>query len=687
MKKTLVLAALLWFAACGQSNEGNDGGSDAWDGGLDDCRRDNSQKGDKSSEWKLTAGGQSASGWICPVGDIDHYWFETSQPRTIVSIHLSNNAQLSPVDLCYDLFREGQNTRLGGQCDSNGMDGVTDLKGSYYLEQAGVYFIEVRDQNGDEQDSRMMNNYLLAIETVSDPDPYEPNNSKTEAKAIGGQAGFVSYSGDKDWFSVPVGAANQIMKLQLKAQNRTAVDLRYEVLRPDGVTPVNSGQVTDGQKETADLQDTLALGEAGTYYIVVSDAYDDDTDTQVGYTLTVSVEQNPDVRDRGPNNDDWENATSLQSGVAVPDAYLATRADVDWYVITSPGTTDTSPALIEVELEVPSQSALVPAVDLVVADPRTSCTAGDECKFLSWSCGGCNNVDQCLDAQCPSHECDRATGKCTAAGMCLNGGSYWGCGIRSLVMQGPDFGVGGNAKHLKTVAPMYGERYYLMVRDYGARHYDAANPYRLTVTVRPEPDTNEFPPNGLYLPYITGTQEEETRDWNRSLAKTITCTDSGTEITCGPITGYISFRGDQDWYVLKLAGQNYTVPKENETDPATMGPNVDFNVLWDWSFSGSNMRLGYVVMRGAEEMGPELVSGSGTWGDEAGQCSYICGEYHAPVTLYLWVFTPDFKKYDYSNPYRVTIRAVRGVCPANCEYCLGCPYVCPNSRHPDPNCL
>jgi len=120
-----------------------------------------------------------------------------------------------------------------------------------------------------------------------------------------------------------------------------------------------------------------------------------------------------------------------------------------------------------------------------------------------------------------------------------------------------------------------------------------------------------------------------------------------------------------------------------------MGDFIDYDLLWDWSFSGrSDMPLGYVVMSGARDMGPELGVGSGTWGDGAGECSYLCGEYHLPTTLYLWVFTPTFKKYDYSNPYNVTIRAVKGICPDNCSFCEAgqCTYPCPNPNNPVPDC-
>ncbi|MBW1810828.1 MAG: hypothetical protein JRJ87_21735 [Deltaproteobacteria bacterium] len=682
----LLCAAIAFgFSGCGGATEEPDGSTnDAGDGGLDDCQQDNSTKGSTDDEWKLTAGGEALSGYICPKRDIDHYWFTVDTARTIVAVSLSNNVALSEVDLCYDIFLQGQDIRISGKCDSDGTDGITELEGTHYLEEAGTYFIEVRDEGGDDEDPRLPNNYMLSIELVPDKDGYEPNNTVATAADPGVGQGYISYLGDQDWFKLTVNSSGQVLTLDLTNTDMTPVDLRYEVFMPDQTTPINGGQDDDGMRNTTALHDILALGEAGTYYILITDVMHDDSDLDVGYTLTVSTQNNPDPRDRTGSNDTWDTATPITSGSTVSDGYIATRGDDDWYVITSPGTTDANPALIEIDIVVPSTSVIDPAIDLHVADPNTACSAGDACDQLVWSCGGCDNIIDCINAQCPSHECLTFAGKCKGNGMCMNGGSYTGCGILSLFMHGPDWSESGSSKHLHTVAPMYGEKYYVKVNDYQARHVDTAHAYNLTVTVHPELDTHDSPPNGLYLPYITGVMEDETRDWNRGMATTISCSQTATEITCGPIEGYLSYRGDQDWYKLDIV-----IPQEAESDPATMGDNIDYDLLWDWSFSGrSDMPLGYVVMAGSREMGPELGVGSGTWGDGGGECSYLCGEYQLPTTLYLWVFTPTFKKYDYQNPYNLTIRAVKGVCPDNCSYCEAgqCNYPCPNPNNPVPDC-
>jgi hypothetical protein len=238
---------------------------------------------------------------------------------------------------------------------------------------------------------------------------------------------------------------------------------------------------------------------------------------------------------------------------------------------------------------------------------------------------------------------------------------------------------------------MYGDTYYLAVRDFpeDGIDIDPDNAYSFTATVHPELDTWERNGrNGLYQPYPSETQEDETIRWNRNLAKTVTCSQSATEIVCGPITGYLSFRGDQDWYKLQLPGEDHMIPKEAEVDPPTMGEFVDWDIFIDYSYSGTIPLIGYADP--FKELGPELGPGSGTWGDGPGECSYYCGEYHTPGKFYLWVFNPPkLRSYDFNNPYTVTIRATRG-CPANCEsgrtdYCSAActAWCCPNPNKPE----
>jgi hypothetical protein len=638
------------------------------------------------------------TGQICPRGDIDHYWFQVEEARTIVEVHLRNNAPMSAVDLCYDLFHASQDIRLGGLCDSDGMDGETDILGTHYLEFTGNYFLEVRDESADEDDPRAP--YFLSIQTMPDPDDYEPNNHMGEAKAPTSAKGYISFLGDQDWFEVEVTQPGQILLIDLSNDAASPVDLQYTLLMPDGTTPVNAGSDENGMDGPTTFDDVLPLNGTGTFYLRISDINDDDSDLEVGYTLSLSQQQNPDAEDRNdPPNNTPENATSLTSGVA-SSGYIATRGDVDWFVIEVPGVNDSdNTKVLEVDL-VTASSSLEMAVDLLVADPHNtpcdpSSTDTELCQVLEIPCGGAQQTAELAHARCPSHECWMDRQKCKGSGDCLNGGSIgYGCGIRQLIMHTDEWSETGDANHLHTAAPMFGERYYFFVRDYWSMNHDFNNSYTLTVTVHDEPDSWEY--NGLYLPYLTEDQEDDTRRYNRNLAKTVECTEDAVtgQIDCPTITGYLSYRGDQDWYKLIVSGQSYFVPLLPEEAPEGLSQSVDYGVSFHYVYEAgmkSNLDIAFNFPFGAQNLGTEqgqVPVGPGEGWLTGADCQYYCGEYgDLPANnVYLWVFTPAFDKYDFEHSYNITISATRG-CPVECEFCepgQNC-WACPNPGNPNPD--
>lgn len=665
---------LLAFA-CGNT-EPPDGGVDGEiDGGPDSCPVDNSRvRPSIEADWQIIPDGDPATGHICPRSDVDHFWVTIANPGTILSVDLSNNVSMSAIDLCYKILPEDVNApMIADLCDHDGMDGVTELRGSHYLATAGTYFVEVRDESGDEADAR--NAYAISLSQVADPDGNELNNDMGSATPLAGSsAGYISYLGDQDWFAISVDSPGQILSIDLAIAEASPVDLRYTLYRSDGTSPVNTGVDTDGMNGATSLADVLSVEQAGTYYLVITDELHDDADLELGYSVSINIQPNPDSRDRNGSNDSPFDATPISSGATISDAYLATRADQDWYKIEAPGVSDVNPAILEIELTIGGASPVDPAVDLIVGDPNTPCNQGDACEVLSWTCGGGSCVSaECRNAQCPSHECLDHENRCRGAGFCLPEG---GCGIRHLIMHGADWSTTGSPRALHTVAPMYGSTYYILVRDFIGDDLDPQNAYSLTATVRTENDSHE--PNGLYLPYATDEQDRDTRDWNKDRSSSVNCTDEGTHIQCGPISGYLSFRGDQDWYRLN------NFPTEDEASPLEQSLKVDYDFQFDWSFAGVNQLFpNYGVFEGSlreaqmgfNHQGP----GSGVWGTGAGECSYLCGEYHGSRPLYLRVVHSDRKIWDYNDSYNLTIRAYR-TCPLNCEFCQpGADYYpCPN---------
>jgi hypothetical protein len=647
----------------------------------------------KCSTWELKPGGAARKGALCPKGDVDYFWFRIDTPGTIVRVKLNNSVAMSPVDYCVSITSQGPPiAAIGTLCDHDGMNGVTNLLGTFYIATAGVYFLEIQDEGGNDQDARPEALYQVSIETVLDPDTHEPNNTYSQAKTVQATEplGYISFLGDEDWFKKEVSGTGQMLTIDVTTTAATPVDLRYAVYKSDGISVVNVGENPDGMKGPTVLHDVLALAEAGTYYIQITDALNDDSDVTVGYRLQVSVQDDPDARDRGARNDSFDRATPITSGVSVTQAYFATRADADWYVIDAPGVTDVSPALLEIDLSISSDSPVDPAIDLIVADPNTPCQAGNPCDELTSACGtggDCESV-ACRDARCPSHECITPSSKCRGAGVCLTGG----CGIRSLVMHGLDWSEVGDLHHLHTVAPMYGSRYYFMVRDYQGDDLDPTRPYTFSARVIAEPDTHESPPNGLYLPYATEEQDHDSRPWNAALAAPIACQVIGVppndHFQCGPIQGNLSFRGDQDWY--KLEG----IPTEDETVPDQDSTKVDYKFTFTYSYGGAKgLYINYALYLGDSlregQMGWNYngnTGGNRTFGGDQ-ECAYLCGEYHQERPLYFSVQHSDRKKYDYAAPYSVTL-IVERQCPQVCEYCQAgqtwAQHACPNPINPYP---
>jgi hypothetical protein len=656
---------------------------------------DDSNAGSTAAEWKLTAGEQK-TGYICPRTDVDHYWFTSASDRTILGISLKNTVTMSQVDLCYSLSSASGN--VGGQCDENGADGITDIQASHYLASAGTYFLEIRDASGDDED--VNNAYGLTITQTLDPDTHEPNNDKASATTLSASVqGYVSFLGDQDWYKISVPGAKKIMTIDLTAA-QGPVDLRYSLYKSDGSTLINSGVNPQGASAATAIKDVLAVAESGDYYLMVKDEGDDESSLTEAYTLSISLQDNPDKEE--PENNSHDGAVVLTSGTAVH-GYIATRGDQDWYKI------DVTGGLLEIDLEFPASMPddMEPVVDLVVGDSKTSCSAGDACNLLNSKCNQkCYQsetgpeIAACRNAQCISHECDTThENRCRAAGFCMEPEGH--CAYSSLSVHGVDWSLVGLKRHVHTVAPAFGSVYYLVVRDYRAAAFDHQHAYQLTVTVRSEPDTNE--PNGLYIPRSDNQSDLAVRTMNKALATTIQCHEVASSnplaYECTPMNGALSFRGDQDWF--KIVG----LPKMDEN------PQVEDSKFRDWDLqvegylgiSQSELKINYLFYFDDNMWRPQgdftnTVSdptGTAIWGDGTGECLYLCGEYHqgdegsTGEDYYLRIIHPEGKGYNFNKTYHLVLKAYHR-CPLECEYCKpdATSYACPNPGNtcPSGNC-
>lgn len=144
-----------------------------------DCRIDDSQTRSTDPDWKLDPAEEPVEGLICPRGDIDHYWFVTTEAGTTIEVELVNKVSMSPVDLCYWIFpQQDEEPPVGHACDKDGLDGITEIHGIHYLHEVGTYFLEVDDWLRDDED--VINRYYISIDLTPGPvcDPPCPQGSE-----------------------------------------------------------------------------------------------------------------------------------------------------------------------------------------------------------------------------------------------------------------------------------------------------------------------------------------------------------------------------------------------------------------------------------------------------------------------------------------------------------------------------
>ena len=138
---------------------------------------------------------------------------------------------------------------------------------------------------------------------------------------------------------------------------------------------------------------------------------------------------------------------------------------------------------------------------------------------------------------------------CAGSGLCIPNASGGGglCAIPQYLSSFTSAGmlVGGN--NVSTAQPLFKNGpYYVNVHDVSYSHVDLKNPYTLKLVMAPELDpndqsTNAAQRNNFYNPYPSSGSDQSP---NRGRAKDITA-----EVTAGqPVTGYISYEGDDDWY-------------------------------------------------------------------------------------------------------------------------------------------
>jgi hypothetical protein len=644
----LLLPLLAALFACDSDSGGNDGS-----GGGRGCPGNANVDPQSASE---LAPEKEAQGYLCPLGN--QHWFRIQVPagQPVVNVSLRNDTPLSQVKLSYTIRDADGQTGVDQSPPPQPLGNAKQvLRYSHCVPKAGTYYLQVQSFGNEGQDTR--NPFFLSYTTAPDPDTGEPGNSARDgAVQLTGQdqRGFIACKGDRDFYKITVGDG-RLLDISLTTPAPTpALNLKYTLL-DDQLARVADDAVPTGMVATS-LKVVRVTPRAGTYYLVVEDQAAG-SDGMTPYTLKVRDIAEPDMNERPARNDSPGAATSLGTWACGGGAsfgrtaFLAARADVDWYRITVNGVGPACQGVLEVAASWGGGGqALRPQVSFIYSDPASPCTtmAGKdpdkECAFLSKDCGENDNNCQHL-----GNTCDRQRRKCTGAAVCMpdrNCGAVQFTKSQAVTMTPtPAF--------ISTAQPLIQNgTYYIRVRDYQSQGYDTVTPYSLAL--RAITDTRE--PNNFYSPYASPPSSVVRGDAGFIMRNKITLGQT--------VTAKIAYERDQDFYVL-----DHPCPGADCTLAVDYASSTDRSpVYFTYQFENQDGRLlagwpATPMMRQA--MAPRQ---SGRFGDGDGNCLFASKGFRGPFFLWVadWVGQGG-PKWDLDATYTFTVRKVMDGCSAACR--------------------
>lgn len=543
------------------------------DGGFDAglpielrCPIDNADRPDRAV--RLNVGERlQGSTQICPPGDMD--WFvidiPAGQPLLTVEVGFDQGVR-SAVDLAYDIFTAANTeTPLASGVDTNPSDNRSTVIGTHYVsESGGTHYIRVRDVGGDEQD--VDNAYYLRATTSADPDLNEPNNDCAAAKPLNGTTtGVIGSDGDVDAFLINVPAGSQIVAVNLTTAQASEVDFQLSLYAPGGVDLVTREVDPIGGDGPTNLELRRGLlSPGGNYCLVVQDDDGPELDPTGIYTLSVVVSPETDPNELATRNDTPATATVIPAGGGTVSGLIATKADLDWYEISTP-----VGRIIEVEFNCPDcWTTMQPSVVYVYPHSTSPCDSASTCDYLLVDSGSCTRDNDCGsgvcrdipggqkrcarscegDLDCASFQC-QLTGNvaaCAGVGSCMTEGQ---CGVQQLfIPQQIELQSGSYRRGdpLRTAQPAQAAKTYLLVHDFNDQR-DSAATYSFTVRSYADPDSGER--DNFYMPLKEDVLLDEARYRNSNSRRQTGWTSMGGRAVASG-TGCIGYESDIDRWVI-----------------------------------------------------------------------------------------------------------------------------------------
>jgi hypothetical protein len=691
-----VALALSPLASCSKSTPAGGGGSP---GGIDTC---SPNVGNTSGNAVRVTSGTSYQPKICFSGTPNWFVITVPQGSTLLDVSAGYPANVtSGVTLEAKLFQKTNATTLTqlddlvapAQSDAGPAAGT--IQTTFLVSQPGDYYVEVADQHNSAFDSS--DPYTFQLTTATDPDSHEPNDTTATAKPSDGKPGWLAYYGDLDVFSTSAANATDLLTLTVQNPSTAPGNIAYAVAGSSGTT-LTSGLVPANGKP---FNTVVPVTAAGTYYVTLSYPAGTVPDRQTadGYSITFGSAPNPDATATnhtiatamciggGSGTGGTGPCTTPYSGSAVTlpaqQGYLAVPGQKDFYRVD---VTSGAPLVLQAKLT-SSTTTVAYTIDLVGTDPGSACTQDTDCAGLNQPCTDaptdCELSHTCMPAGA-YHFCgsgSKTCQLCEGAGICVPGaaGGSGTCGYNQYISDIQAGGTTMGAANVSAAQPLFtAGSYYLVVHDAAYSGFDDTNPYTLTVQMAPEPDLYDRQAvaanrNNFYDPYPTANTP-----LSPSAARAIDITTQVQQAAAGgspaPITGYISYQTDEDWFRFQhpCPGEDCGIdfswlqPGPSNVQVAFFMLNQDLSLHESFSYTGSTPTT-------------SLTSpAQGTFNNANGDCNQ-CSFASATVTTadagtpyyyYMRITDVGQKAWDFSSTgeYNFSVTGITQGCPGSCSY-------------------
>lgn len=303
--------------------------------------------------WPLSAGA-AAEGFIAFQGDED--WFRLAMPgQGLMNLSVAVQGGSQPLQLvCTLLGPDGRTVEAEFEVRAGRED--TAYEARFALSQ-GVHYLRIRDAGDDGADPEVPYEIVWSFEP--DPDSNEPNGNFATRRenlnhatflSVGGlQEGYIGSTADQDWFQVFVERPG-VYNFALSNGSASDVDLTLSLYQPDGETLLLTRQDDDSRGEDGPtrIETQLYLFQAGTYYLLVQDLGNDNTDLSIPYRVEARAVTLP-VGSTEPD-EDRSQAQLVLPGQTVT-GWIEFEGDRDWYSLLIVGNQD---VIVEIWNDAPS---------------------------------------------------------------------------------------------------------------------------------------------------------------------------------------------------------------------------------------------------------------------------------------------------------------------------------------------